>query len=96
MFNEGNTDECLDYYEKYANELDSEEIHLDASRLYVKTNRHEKAKTAILQFATKCWYPVEAIQVMPMRLLKFEELNPILTKEFKNEILLSQKAIPQV
>ena len=37
MFEEGNTDESLAYYEKYANELNNEDCHINASRLYLKT-----------------------------------------------------------
>lgn len=92
MFEEGNTDESLAYYEKYANELNNEDCHINASRLYLKTNQIEKAKRAIITYATKSWYPVEHIQITPMRLWEFEDLSPILTKELKKEILLTPKA----
>lgn len=91
MFEEGNTNESLAYYEKYAEELTNEDDHLQAARLFLLTGEPEKAKTAIRNYA-KIWYPVEYIQITPMRLWEFEDLYPILTKEFKEEILRIPKA----
>jgi hypothetical protein len=92
MFEEGNTEESLAYYEKYAENLNNENTHINASRLFLATNQIEKAKTAILNYSVNCWYPVEYIQITPMRLFEFEDLKPILTKEFKKEILYKPKA----
>lgn len=92
MFEEGNTEECLNYYEKYSENLSNENTHINASRLFLATNQTEKAKKAILNYSVNCWYPVEHIQITPMRLFEFEDLYPILTKEFKKEILLNPKA----
>lgn len=91
MFGEGNTDESLGIYEKYADELTNEDHHLTASRLFLLTGEIEKAKNAIMNYV-KVWYPVEHIQITPMRLWEFEDLYPILTKEFKEEILRIPKA----
>ncbi|MBB5623542.1 hypothetical protein HDE69_004628 [Pedobacter cryoconitis] len=91
MFEEGNTDESLAYYEKYAEELTNGDNHLHAARLFLLTGELEKAKTAIRNYV-KIWYPVEYIQITPMRLWEFEDLYPILTKEFKEEILRIPKA----
>lgn len=38
------------------------------------------------------WYPVEYIQITPMILFSYEDLYPLLTKEFKQEILQAPKA----
>jgi hypothetical protein len=92
MFEEGNTEESLAYFEKYAENLKNENTHINASRLFLATNQIEKAKKTILNYCINCWYPVEYIQITPMRLFEFEELYPILTKEFKKEILLKPKA----
>ncbi len=92
MFEEANTEESLSYYEKYADSLKNENTHINASRLFLATNQIEKAKKTILDYCIKCWYPVEYIQITPMRLFEFEELKPILTKEFKKEILYKSKA----
>lgn len=91
MFEEGNTAESLAYYEKFAKELTSEDDHLLAARLFVLTGEIEKAKTAIRNYV-KVWYPVEHIQITPMRLWEFEDLHPILTQEFKEELLRTPKA----
>jgi hypothetical protein len=92
-FEEGNTDESLAYYEQYAEELTNEDDHLSAARLLLLTGEVEKAKTAIRNYV-KIWYPVEHLQITPMRLWEFEDLQPILTKEFKEEILRMPKAKP--
>ena len=92
MFEEGNTDESLSYYEKYAEVLTNEDHHIQASRLFLLTGETEKAKKAILNYV-KNWYPIEHIQITPMRLWEFDELYPILTKEFKEEILRMPKAV---
>lgn len=91
MFEEGNTDESLAYYEKFAEELTNEDSHLQAARLFLLAGEPEKAKTAVRNYV-KIWYPVEYIQITPMRLWEFEDLYPILTREFKEEILRIPKA----
>lgn len=91
MFEKGNTNESLAYYEKYAEKVTNEDHHINASRLFVLKGENEKAKKAILNYI-KNWYPVEHIQITPIRLFQFEDLHPVLTKEFKNEILQTPKA----
>ncbi|MFH6993732.1 hypothetical protein [Flavobacterium sp. FlaQc-48] len=91
MLEKGNTDESLAYYEKYAENLINQDHHINASRLFVLKGENEKAKKAILNYVKK-WYPVEHIQVTPIQIFQFEDLYPILTKEFKNEILETPKA----
>lgn len=92
MFEKGNTAEALDYYEKYAEEISNEEQHINAARLFLKADQVEKARKAILRYA-KGWYPVEYIQVTPMRLWEFDDLHSLLTKELKEEILSTPKAM---
>jgi len=46
----------------------------------------------MITYVTKSWYPVEHIQITPMRLWEFEDLSPILTTELKKEMLLTPKA----
>ena len=92
MFERANTDESLAYYEKYENGIISEHIHIGATRLFLAKNQIEKAKNALMTYVTKSWYPVEYIQITPMRIWEYEDLYPILTKDLKKGILLANKA----
>lgn len=86
MLESGNTDESLAYYEKFAAKIFLDDIHINAARLFYLTGQIDKAKQAIIRFA-KNWYPVEYIQIAPMVLFNYDDLLPLLTKEFKQEIL---------
>lgn len=86
MLESGNTDESLAYYEKFAAKIFLDDIHINAARLFYLTEQIDKAKQALLTFA-KNWYPVEHIQITPMVLFDYDDLLPLLTKEFKQEIL---------
>jgi len=90
MFEEGNTDESLDYYEKFADQIASEDSHINAGRLYQLRGQTDKAKASIIRFVNN-WHPVEYIQVTPMILFSYEDLHQLLTKEFKQEILHTPK-----
>lgn len=90
MFEKGNTAESLAYYGKYAVEIATENIHINAARLYHLSNQIDKAQNAILAFV-KQWRPVEKIQITPMYLFEFEDLYPLLTPEFKKQILYTPK-----
>jgi hypothetical protein len=92
MFEKYNTISALEYYEIYADKIKLEDHHINAARLYVKNDDKEKASEALLRFSCKAWWPVEHIQITPMKLLMFEDLQPILTQELKNKILYSPKA----
>ncbi|WP_400260875.1 hypothetical protein ACFX5U_12395 [Sphingobacterium sp. SG20118] len=86
MLESGNTDESLTYYEKFADKIFIGDIHINAARLFLLTGQIDKANQALVTFA-KNWYPVEHIQITPMVLFDYEDLLPLLTKEFKQEIL---------
>lgn len=86
MLESGNTNESLAYYEKFADKIFIGDIHINAARLFYLTGQIDKAKQALLTFATN-WYPVEHIQITPMVLFDYDDLLPLLTKEFKQEIL---------
>jgi len=89
-FEEGTTDESLPYYEKFADQIASGDHHIHAGRLYQLIGQTEKAKAAIMRFV-KNWHPVEYIQIAPMILFSYEDLQPLLTIEFKQEILQTPK-----
>lgn len=89
MFEKGNTLEVLDYYNQYASQIKNENHHINAARLYLKSNDAKNAELAILEYCSKAWFPVEYIQIAPMKLFSFEDLLPILTKEFKEKILFT-------
>lgn len=91
LFKQAATEEALQYYATYASQLRTEDHHLTAARLYANLHRPEQARQAILLFATLAWFPVEFVQVAPMRLWQFEDLQPILTPELKEEILALPK-----
>ena len=86
MLESGNTDESLAYYEQFAAKIFTDDIHINAGRLFYLTGQIDKAKQALLTFANN-WYPVEHIQITPMVLFDYDDLLPLLTKEFKQEIL---------
>ena len=91
MFEKGNTDESLSYYEKFADKILNENTHISASRLFLLTGQINKAQISLINFVNN-WYPVEHIQIAPMILFSYEDLYPILTKDFKQEILNTPKA----
>lgn len=91
MFGKGNTNESLAYYERFAEKIVNNNTHINAARLFLLTNQINKAKKAIMAFVNN-WYPVEYIQITPMILFSYEDLYPLLTKEFKQEILNTSKA----
>ncbi|MEN5086094.1 hypothetical protein ABE426_06460 [Sphingobacterium faecium] len=86
MLESGNTEESLAYYEKFADKIFPDDIHINAARLFYLTGQIDKARQAIITFA-KNWYPVEHIQITPMVLFDYDDLLPVLTAEFKKEIL---------
>ncbi len=90
MFEKGNSDESLSYYEKFADQIINDDIHINAGRLFQLRGQTDKAKESIIRFVNN-WYPVEHIQVTPMILFSYEDLYPLLTKEFKQEILQAPK-----
>lgn len=91
MLEKGNTDESLAYYEKFADKIVNDNIHITAARLFYLTGQTDKAKKSLMTFVNN-WYPVEHIQITPMILFSYEDLYPLLTKEFKQEILRIPKA----
>ncbi|MBX3253594.1 MAG: hypothetical protein KF862_05585 [Chitinophagaceae bacterium] len=91
MLEQGNTDESLAYYEKFADKIVNNNTHIHATRLYLLAKESGKAKKSLMRFVNN-WYPVEHIQITPMILFSYEDLYPILTKEFKQEILNMPKA----
>lgn len=91
MLEKGNTEESLAYYEKFANKIVNENTHINAARLFHLTGQTDKAKKSVLTFVNN-WYPVEHIQITPMTLFSYEDLYPLLTKEFKQEVLQTPKA----
>lgn len=93
MFTKGNTDHALAYYEAWANDIRIEDHHLNAARLYRKAGAPGKAAQALRLYAAKAWFPVEFIQVTPMRLWLFEDLYPLLTASFREELLRMPKAV---
>ncbi|MHC8947996.1 hypothetical protein [Sphingobacterium hungaricum] len=91
MLEQGNTDESLAYYEKFADKIFNSTIHLNATRLFQLAGQTNKAQKSMLTIARN-WYPVEHIQITPMILFSYEDLYPLLTKELKEEILRMPKA----
>lgn len=91
MPEKGNTDECLAYYEQFADKIVNDNTHINATRLFLLTNQLDQAKKALMRFVNN-WYPVEHLQITPMILFEYEDLQPLLTKELKEEILLTDKA----
>ena len=91
MLEKGNTDESLAYYEKFADKIVNDNTHINASRLFLLAGQTENAKKSLMRFVNN-WYPVEHIQITPMILFSYEDLYPLLTKEFKQEILNTPKA----
>ncbi len=91
MFEKYNTISALEYYETYADKIKNEDHHISAARLYVKIDNKQRASEALLRFSCKAWFPVEHIQITPMKLWMFEDLQPIFTQELKNKILYSSK-----
>lgn len=91
MLEKGNTDESLAYYEKFADKIVNDNTHINASRLFHLKGQTDKAKKSLMTFVNN-WYPVEHIQITPMILFSYEDLYPLLTKEFKQEILNTPKA----
>lgn len=91
MLEKGNTDESLVYYEKFADKIVNDNTHINATRLFHLTGQTEKAKKSLMTFVNN-WHPVEHIQITPMILFSYEDLYPLLTKEFKQEILNTPKA----
>ena len=92
MFEKCAANTVLEYYEIYKDQINLEDHHISAARLYVKINKEEKAREAILRYSCKAWYPVEHIQITPMKLLMFEDLHSIFTQDLKNQIVYSPKA----
>jgi len=92
MFESGDTIEALNYYETYANQILNEDHHINAARLYTKLGLSINAKQALITYAANAWYPVEHLQITPMKLWSFEDLYPIFTKDLKEELLLMSKA----
>jgi hypothetical protein len=92
MFEQGNTAEALEYYNRHSDKIRLEHHHINAARLYLKINSIENAKKAIMTYTINSWYPVEHIQVTPMRLWEYKDIRPIFTKELREEILLTPKA----
>ncbi|UZJ64644.1 hypothetical protein OKW96_20265 [Sphingobacterium sp. KU25419] len=90
MLETGNTDESLAYYEKFADKIVSETIHIQAARLFHVTGQIDQAQQALMRFV-KNWYPVEYIQITPMVLFSYEDLYPLLTIAWKQEILHTPK-----
>ena len=86
-----NSEEVFKYYENYSDEIRNENIHLDISRLYSLAKRKEEAENALLRYATN-WFPVESLQIAPMTIFEHNELDFILTEEFKNKILKTPKS----
>ena len=91
MLEKGNTDESLAYYEKFADKIVNDNTHIDAARLFHLKEQTDKAKKSLMTFVNN-WYPVEHLQITPMILFSYEDLYPLLTKEFKQEILNTPKA----
>lgn len=91
MLEKGNTDETLSYYEKFADKIVNNNTHINAARLFYLKGNIDKAKKSLMTFVNN-WYPVEHIQITPMILFSYEDLYPLLTKEFKQEILNTPKA----
>lgn len=88
----GNTNECLNYYETNWESIIMEDNHLKVAQIYKAKKQIEKAKEVILRFAEKFWYPIEHLQIVPMKLWCFEDLLPLIDKELKLEILAVNKA----
>lgn len=93
MFQTGATAEALNYYHTYASEIRTESHHLNAARLYAKLNDLTSAQQALLTYAAIAWFPVEHIQVAPMRLWEFNELSSILTQDLREKILALPKSV---
>lgn len=93
MLETGNTDESLAYYETFADKIVSETIHIQAARLFHVTGQIDQAQQALMRFV-KNWYPVEYIQITPMVLFSYEDLYPLLTTAWKQEILHTPKGKP--
>jgi hypothetical protein len=87
----GNTEECLNYYEENWESVIMEESHLKVAQIYRTQNQIDKSQEVIHRFATKFWYPIEHLQIVPMKLWCYEDLIPILDKELKREILKTNK-----
>ncbi|MBS0027231.1 hypothetical protein ACTJJ0_12260 [Chitinophaga sp. 22321] len=81
------TSDVFECYEKYADKIKIENIHVDIARLYVISGRLELAWKTLIRYAERSWWPVEHLQVLPMRVFEYGELLPILNNEFKMEIL---------
>lgn len=86
MLEKGNIDESLAYYEKFADKIVNDNTHINAARLFHLIGKTDKAKKSLMTFVNN-WFPVEHIQITPMILFSYEDLYPLLTKEFKQEIL---------
>lgn len=86
MFEKCDTSKTLEYYERYANQLDAETHHITASRLYCKINDFINAKKAIMNYV-RVWKPIEWLQVVPMKVWQFKELQTILNPDLCFEIL---------
>jgi len=84
--------DVFEYYEEYADKIRIEDIHLDLSRLYIVSGQVELAQKTLIRYAEKSWWPIEHLQVLPMRVFEYTELLPILTDELKREILKIPKA----
>ncbi len=87
----GNTNECLDYYEVNWKSAIMEDSHLKIAQIYKAKKQMEKAKEVIFRFAEIFWYPIEHLQIVPMKLWRYEDLLPLIDKELKLEILKANK-----
>ncbi|KIA88072.1 hypothetical protein [Kaistella jeonii] len=92
MITDCNSKLVFEYYEKYCEEIKSENIHFDIARLYCLANDENLARKATLKFVEN-WFPIDFLQIVPMKFFEYEEMNLILTDQFKVQILNSRKAI---
>lgn len=91
LIDDGNTEECLDYYEANWESVIMEDRHLKIAQIYKAKKQIGKVKEVIFRFAEKFWSPIEHLQIVPMKLWCYEDLLPLIDKELKLEILKANK-----
>lgn len=84
--------EALAYYASVADLVTVPYHHIHAARLYHALGDSEQARACLLRFATRCFYPVEHSQIMPMALWEHDDLLPLYTPAFLRQILLADKS----
>lgn len=83
----GSTEDFLKLYETHCKSPELREwAHLKAARIYSYLGKNDRAREALLDYATLGWYPIEHTDIMPLSLLDGDDLFPLISDEMLKKI----------